>query len=156
MLAVSQLREFVIKPALLDLTMYSEDAEELLVFTCATESNGCSFIKQVNGPALGIYQMEPATYNDIWQNYIMKKGSLVMQMSTNFNAHRMPDEQRLIYDLRFASAMCRLHYARIVNPIPAHDDIEALWLYYKTYYNTSLGAAIKEDSILRYEHYLRS
>lgn len=156
MLAVDQLREFVIKPALLDITMYSPEAEELLVFTCANESDGCSFIKQVKGPALGIYQMEPETYNDIWYNYIIHKGSIVMQLALNFSAHGMPDEQRLIYDLRFASAMCRLHYARVVDPLPNASDANAIWDYYKLHYNTVTGLANKRDAISKYECYLRS
>ena len=83
MLNIKQLREFIIKPALYDLVMYSPEAEELLVFTCAVESKGCSYIKQIEGPALGIYQMEPATYNDLWQNYIKNKGSLILIMISN-------------------------------------------------------------------------
>lgn len=156
MLNIAQLREFIIKPALEDLIMYSPEAEELLVFTCAVESNGCSYIKQVNGPALGIYQMEPRTYNDIWQNYVIKKGSLVLTMISNFHASFMPDEQRLMYDLRFATAMARLHYARVNEPLPRKDDIDALWCYYKIYYNTKLGAAQKAESIKKYSTYLGS
>ena len=64
-----QLRECIIKPTLDSLQMYSQAAEELLVFTCACESLGGTYLKQVKGPALGIYQMEPATYQDIWENY---------------------------------------------------------------------------------------
>lgn len=156
MISVAQLREFIIKRALHDLSMYSPEAEELLVFTCAVETNGGSFIKQVNGPALGIYQMEPRTYNDIWQNYIMKKGSLILPMISNFNAGFMPDEYRLIYDLHFASGMCRLHYARVNEPIPSATDVNAIWNYYKKYYNTPKGAAQKDPSIKKFESYLRS
>lgn len=156
MLNIAQLREFVIKPALLDLTMNSPEAEELLVFTCAVESNGCSYIKQVKGPALGIFQMEPATYNDIWRNYIMQKGNLMLTMITNFHASFMPDEQRLMYDLRFAAAMARLHYARVREPLPAANDVNAIWNYYKKHYNTSKGAAQKAESIKKYSEYLAS
>ena len=57
-----QLRELIIGPSLDALQMYSKEAEEILVFTCASESLGGTYLKQVKGPALGIYQMEPATY----------------------------------------------------------------------------------------------
>lgn len=156
MLKVSQLRELIIRPALKDLSLYSLEAEELLVFTCAVESNGGEFIKQLDGPALGIYQMEPATYNDVWQNFIAKKSSLVLMLGSNFNAFSMPDEYRLIYDLRFATAMTRLHYERVPQPLPNKDDANALWNYYKTYYNTSYGAAQRLDSIKKYILYLNS
>ena len=62
MLNVQQLKELIIKPALIDLIMFNDDAMELLVFTCAIESFGCTYLKQIKGPALGIYQMEEPAY----------------------------------------------------------------------------------------------
>ena len=153
MLIAAQLREFIIKPTLHDLVLDSNDAEELLIFTCANESLGGTYIKQVKGPALGIYQMEPTTYNDIWQNYIMKRPSLMMILATNFNAHLMPDEQRLMYDLRFATAMARIHYARVTEFLPSALCIDAIWSYYKKYYNCG-GAAQKSVAILNYQRFL--
>lgn len=153
MLNHEQLREFIIKPALRDLLLYSPQAEELMVFTCAVESLGGTYLKQVKGPALGIYQMEPETYNDIWQNFIKSKGSLTLIMISNFNATFMPDEHRLIYDLRFATAMTRLHYARVRETLPDNNNIEAIYNYYKCYYNSNLGAAHKEPSIEKYHQF---
>ena len=156
MLIASQLREFIIKPALYDLNMNSEDAEELLLFTCAVESLGGTYIKQVNGPALGIYQMEPTTYNDIWQNFIMKKQSLLLILGSNFNAFSLPDEQRLMYDLRFATVMTRIHYLRVSANLPSKDDIQSIWEYYKKYYNTYLGSAKQHESIDKYLSFIKT
>lgn len=150
MLIASQLREFIIKPALYDLNLSGEDAEELLLFTCAVESEGGTYIKQVNGPALGIYQMEPATYNDIWQNFIKDKRSLLLMLGSNFNTFSQPDEQRLMYDLRFATAMCRIHYLRNSVNLPSKGDIVGMWDYYKHFYNSSLGSAKQSESIAKY------
>jgi hypothetical protein len=61
MFNITQFRELLIRPVLDSLQMYSKDAEELLVFTCAAESNGGTYLHQVKGPALGIYQCEPST-----------------------------------------------------------------------------------------------
>jgi len=150
MLNVQQLKELIIKPTLLDLIMFSDDAMELLVFTCAVESWGGTYLKQIQGPALGIYQMEPATYNDIWQNYINNKKDLSLIMATNFDCGRIPDEDRLIYDLRFATAMCRIHYLRALEPLPNKADVQSLWNYYKNHYNTLEGAAVHDESIHKY------
>lgn len=136
-----QLTELVIKPSISDLQLYSDDAVELLIFTCANESQGGTFLKQVKGPALGIYQMEPNTYNDIWQNYLNYNQSLLLMINHNFNIHSMPVPEYMIHDLRFATAMARLFYARIKSPLPKADDINAIWDYYKTHYNTSSGKA---------------
>lgn len=150
MLNVQQLRELIIKPALIDLIMFNDDAMELLVFTCAVESLGGSYLKQIKGPALGIYQMEPDTYNDIWQNYIKNKHDLSLLLSTNFDCNRMPDEDRLIYDLRFATAMTRIHYARFKEEIPHKGSSSNIYKYYKKYYNTNLGSAEEDESIHKY------
>lgn len=151
-----QLRELIIKPSLDLLQMYSAEAEELLVFTCACESLGGTYLKQIKGPALGIYQMEPATYTDIWQNYIKNHGMVVNLLTLNFACHNMPLPERMIYDLRFATAMARLHYRRCKQPLPKSTDIDGIWEYYKKFYNTHLGKAEKESSIKHYQKYIKS
>jgi len=151
MLDCEQLRTLIIKPALVDLIMFSEEAVELLIFTCAVESNGGSYLKQISGPALGIFQMEPKTYNDIWQNYIKGKSDILLKLLHSFGIINMPDEDRLIYDLRFATAMARLHYMRVQEPLPKLHDLDGLWHYYKNYYNTSNGKADKHESLNKYQ-----
>ena len=151
-----QLRERIIKPALDGLQMYSIEAEEILVFTCACESLGGTYLKQIKGPALGIYQMEPTTYTDIWQNYIKNQGGLVNLLTLNFSCHNMPLPERMIYDLKFATVMARLHYRRRKEPLPKATDIDAIWEYYKKYYNTPLGKAEKEASIKHYQKFLKA
>ncbi len=155
MMNVDQLRRLIIAPALADLVLLSDDAVELLVFTCANESNGGEYIHQINGPALGIYQMEPATYNDIWQNYIIGNNSLSLQLLHNFDAPRMPDEGRMIYDLRFATAMARIHYCRVVEELPKRYDVDGMWKYYKKYYNTGLGKADYQEAIAKYDEFTK-
>jgi len=150
-----QLRELIIGPALDALQMYSKEAEEILVFTCASESLGGTYLKQVKGPALGIYQMEPATYIDIWENYIKYSSSLMNLVSIHFDASRIPNPERMIYDLRFATAMARLHYRRRKEPLPKANDVEGLWQYYKKYYNTPLGKAEKEATIKHYSKFVK-
>ena len=154
MLNISQFRELIVKSTLNDLLLYSQNAEELMVFTCAVESLGGTYLHQVGGPALGIYQMEPMTYNDIWQTYIKSNGSLMLRLLTNFSIGFMPSEEQLIYDLRFATAMTRIHYARIKKTLPPANDVNAIWDYYKTYYNTSAGKAQKDDSIKKYHDFI--
>ena len=150
-----QLRELIIGPALDALQMYSSEAEEILVFTCAAESLGGTYLKQIKGPALGIYQMEPVTYSDIWENYIKYSSSLMNLVSIHFDASRIPNPERMIYDLRFATAMARLHYRRRKEPLPKANDVEGLWQYYKQYYNTPLGKAEKEATIKHYSKFIK-
>ncbi len=153
MLDSFQLQALIIKPALVDLLMYSEEAIELLLFTCAVESDGGHYLAQINGAALGIYQMEPKTYNDIWQNYINNNNNLKLKLLHNFEAPRMPSENRMIYDLRFATAMARIHYMRVKEPLPKLHDLDALWNYYKTYYNSLDGKAEYHEAVNAYQRF---
>lgn len=152
----NQFKELIVIPTLNKLLLNSDDAVELLMFTCANESIGGTYLKQLNGPALGVFQMEPNTYNDIWQNYITKDQSLAMKMLHNFNAPQMPDEERMIYDLSFACAMARIFYKRIPEALPKASNYEAIWKYYKKYYNTYEGRAETDNAITNYLQFKHS
>lgn len=150
-----QFRECIIEPVLSKLQVYSKDAEELLVFTCATESDGGRYLTQVKGPALGIYQMEPNTYTDIWVNFIKGRNRLLTLMSMHFDCHRIPPQERLIYDLGFATAMARIHYLRCPGNLPNKDDPKAMFDYYKKFYNTKKGDSKEKDAIEDYKRFIK-
>ncbi len=150
MLDISQFRQYVIVPSLSLLQLYSKDAEELLVFTCATESDGGTLLHQINGPAVGIYQCEPNTHNDLWRNFIIHRNDFITQLAMNFAIPSIPDANKLVTDLMYATAICRLHYYRVKERLPSADDVDAMWTYYKKYYNTPKGKATKDRAIKAY------
>ena len=156
MLNIEQFKKNIVTPALSLLQLYSDDALELLVFTCAVESNGGMYVHQVGGPALGIYQMEPNTHTDIWINHIHHSPTLVNLLSLNFNCGAIPSPDRLIYDLRYATAMARIHYYRVTEALPDGNDSDGVWAYYKKYFNTPLGKAKKTSSLKKYEAFLKN
>lgn len=156
MLDCSQFRSLILEPVLSKLQLYSKNAEELLVFTCAAESLGGTLLHQIKGPALGIFQMEPNTYTDIWVNYIRNRNKLATLMALNMGCSRIPEVERMIYDLHFAAAMARIHYARVIENLPDAANVDAIWDYYKKYYNTELGKAKKEDAVKKYQAFIRS
>lgn len=155
MLNVEQLENLIIEPTLSKLNMYSKFAKELLLFTCATETLGGTYIKQVNGVALGIYQIEPATHTDIWENYIKYRPIIVQQLGLHFNCVRQPEPSRLMYDLQYSTIMARLQYFRHSEQFPELDT-DGLWYYYKKYFNTHLGKATKERSVEHYLNYVKN
>lgn len=156
MLNCTQFRNLIIEPVLSKLRLYSKNAEELLVFTCAAESLGGTYLQQVKGPAVGIYQMEPNTYTDIWVNYIRARNQLATLMALHYGCNKIPEVERMIYDLHFATAMARIHYLRMPGNLPDAKDIDGMWDYYKKYYNTEKGKAKKEESIKKYQDFIRS
>lgn len=155
MLNIKQFRELIIKPSLNAIQAWSQDAEELLVFTCAVESLGGTYIHQVNGPALGIYQMEPDTHNDIWENYISGKPSLMLMLNTNLGFSNFLYSDRMIYDLKYATVMARIHYMRVKEKLPSAENVEDIWTYYKKYYNTEHGKSQENIAISKYYTFTR-
>lgn len=142
----NQLKELVIEPVLEHLDLYSESAVQLLLGTAAAESNMGDYIKQVGGgPALGIYQVEKATHDDIWENYIDYRGDLEQSIRsltiTGYDALNYFEHEadELIGNLYYATAMARVHYLRVPAALPEATDLDGLAHYWKKYYNTSFG-----------------
>lgn len=146
---VGQFREMVVRPVLQDLWSYTRAAEELLVGTALVESD-LRYLRQLNGgPALGVYQMEPATHNDIVRNFLRYREPLrqgVLRWSAG-----VFEVSQLAWNLAYATAMARVHYIRVREELPLHDDVPALAAYWKQWYNTRLGSGTIEDFIAAYE-----
>jgi len=138
---IAQLRDQVVRPALQAIGLWSPAAEELLLGTVLQESGGGHFLHQLgSGPAVGICQMEPATHDDIWANFLAHQPALA-EMVTRLTLPGLSRLQQLGGNLYYAVAMARLLYHRIPAPLPAAGDLNAQAAYYKRYYNTAGGAA---------------
>ena len=135
---VKQLRELVIKPALQSLELYSKEAEDLLMEIACQESLCGHFLHQTNGPALGIFQVEPATHKDLWENFLEYKPTLRDRIKLYRNGTVRDLEKYLETDLLYAAMIARLIILRIPAPIPTTRSRRAD--YWKQYYNTPLGA----------------
>ena len=143
-----QLYDHIIKPTHLYMggNYESKNANFLSLCTAAIESNCGYYIKQVVGPALGIWQMEPATEIDIWRNHD--------ELNTDdFNeliglmlppTHEESNSEAMMIAPMYACAMARLKYSMDRAPLPDSDNIRAVYGYYKRIYNTPLGASTYE------------
>ena len=125
----------LIERVLKQLDLYSEDSVNLLLGTAAQESHLGEYIRQLgNGPALGIFQMEPATFRDIMANYLKLKS------------------EYLEFNLVVAIAFARLHYLRVNEKIP--NTIDGYARYWKVYYNTCKGNGTKQEFIENYKRFV--
>ena len=143
-----QLHDYIIKPTLeyMGGNYNSKNARFLLLCTAAIESNCGYCIKQVGGPALGIWQMEPATEIDIWANCdAMQDDEFCESMFFMFPpTHEDRFSDAMMIAPMYACAMARLKYSMDKEALPDHDDIGAVYEYYKRIYNTPLGASTYE------------
>src|SRR5271167_3363149 len=69
----------IVKPVLLALGNWTQESEMLLMGTAAQESQ-LIYTHQINGPALGYFQMEPATYDDCFTNFLDYRAALKAQV----------------------------------------------------------------------------
>lgn len=149
------LRELVIEPVLLDLErvkpgMYSAAAINLLLGTAAHESLCGYHLRQVRGPALGIYQMEPNTAEDVLR-YLHADDS-ERQLRGRVLGYLTPCDlhTNLAANLLFATAMARVKYWMDPQPLPDHTDEAGLALVYKRAWNSASGKATLEQYIAHY------
>jgi hypothetical protein len=143
------LRE-IIRVTLVNAGLWSQNAEDLLLETAAAESGLGSSLHQEGGPALGIYQKEPATLFDRWSNYITYRPHLVLAFR-DINATG-PDTVRLTFDPVYSTLMARVKYLSSPGKIP--DTREARAAYWKQHYNTPKGKGTIEHYLANCEELL--
>ena len=144
MIVVGDFKKLVLEPTLNYLEMSSPAAINLLLGTALMESRLKHLIQKPNCPALGLFQMEPATHEDIWNNFLKYKTSLAEKVS-GLIAPKPDNETQLKTNLAYATAMCRVHYYRAPTKLPEAEDLDGLAHYWKKYYNTELGAGKPEE-----------
>lgn len=142
----SQVKEHIVIPTLkyLDPVIpYSDAAVELLLMTAAHESSGCKYLHQVNGPALGIYQMEPSTEASLHRHFLQYRRKLdakVMGLIVKEDGVRIP---LTVCNLSYATAMARVLYYSSPEALPS--GYSGMSRYAKQYWNTFKGKATEDD-----------
>lgn len=148
----SHLRD-LISEVLMRVNLYSLSARELLMLTAAQESHCGEWLHQLGkGPALGIFQEEPATLQDLYDNFLKYRPDL-MKIMDDFTAAGMGQKLNLKANLAFQIAAARLDYLREPDPFPRYDDIPGLAAYYKRFWNSSRGEATVEQAVKNYGIY---
>jgi len=156
MIDPKQFTECVIQPTLKYLAdhagiPYSYEATVLLLMTAGHESKFGTYLRQIKGPAKGPFQMEPATHDSLWVNYLEYRPDKAEAFNDLVDMVHTPVDQ-LETNLMYATAMARLQYYIQPEALPSRGDydtlndfIYALAKYAKKYYNTDLGKATVED-----------
>lgn len=160
----SHVRDYVIIPTLkfIGKQYFSDSAVNLLLGTCAQETHMGEYLYQINGSAAGIYQIEEATHNDLYENYLQFNNSIlekIIKLLINFiepNFGMAPQfcNENLIGNLYYSTAIARLLYYRHSEPLPNANDIEGLAKYWKKYYNTDLGNGTVEQFVDNYHRFI--
>ncbi|RCK32479.1 hypothetical protein TH9_12140 [Thalassospira xiamenensis] len=149
-----QLRHEVIRPVLTATGMWSAAAENLLMGTAAQESACGKYLRQLgDGPARGVFQMEPATLDDIYANYLAYRPDLQGAVDA-YLIMSMSKADNLTVNLAYAALMCRVHYRRRPENLPDANDVRGLAAYWKRFYNTVHGKGAEQEFVENYERYV--
>jgi hypothetical protein len=117
----------------------------LLVATAAQETQFGLHLHQTGaGPALGVFQVEPATLDDLWRNFITGNARFKPALDACMVPGIDPKDQ-IMWNLKFSAVVARLNYYRVKEPLPTSVSFDTLWHYYKKYWNSDLGAATESS-----------
>lgn len=133
-----------IKPVLHDLSHFggynSLSARRLLLVTAEAESRCLHYVRQQGGPAESAYQMEPPTHNTVINEWdALRDTDGLLELIHSYAGTYEPKNILVNFPL-YATAMARGYYAMDSEPLPAYNDREGMWLYYKRVWNTETGA----------------
>ena len=100
-----------------------------------------SYILSQHGarPALGLRQLEPATNDDLYANYLSYRQELGARL-LELRAPALSLDENLATNLMYGAAVCRLCYYRQPEALPEAGDLEGQAAFWKQHYNTPLGA----------------
>lgn len=136
----AQLREFVIRPALQRISAWTQAAENIVLGTAVHESR-LRFLHQIGkGPAVGPWQMEPFTHDDIWANFLARRDELRIAILGLTSSISRPPATDMHGNLYYAAAMCRVFYLRLPDAMPEASDAPDMARLWKLRYNTPAGA----------------
>lgn len=138
---VGDLKYQVVEPALVAIGLMTTAGLNLVTGTALAESaaGASGLVQHPSGPALGIFQIEPATEQDIWTNFL----AFNPQMANQVQAMLSPGATtpQLVWNVLYGAAIARIKYWRSPLALPTWDDAAALSQYHKAVYNSALGAA---------------
>jgi len=175
---VGDFRELVVRPALKHLAegafrpnLWSKVAEDLVVGTAAHESGGLVYLWQRNAKGnrlghlqagRGLFQIQPGTHRDIWMTYLNSRPPLrstLVDLSTaqeyELLGNGRPSDDELVWNLRYAAAVCRLIYWRRPEKLPEAGDVEGMADYWGEHYQTSSDPEKIARWINDYNQYVR-
>jgi hypothetical protein len=148
-ICAAELRQWVIKPTLKRLGVYSKAAENLLLATAAQESGLGSHLKPAGQRALGIYQIHSLAHRHIWDDHLAQHSnmaSLVRGLASQHDFLSQPHAE-LATNLSYATAIAWFMYARHENfSLPKSDNINALASLWKRFYHPKSKASIDDFS----------
>lgn len=133
---------------------------ELLMLTAAQETHLGKYIRQLgDGPARGIFQIEPATEKLVLKWALENRENLFWELVKRNSGSPLDLEANLRYQI----VLARVNYLSWPAALPSVErnsdlsasSVRALAEYWKAYWNTEHGAGTPEEAVKNYEELAR-
>lgn len=137
----------IVEPVLFALALPGDPvARQQLMTGIGNAETGYRTRHQVNGPALGYWQDEPITHDDVWRNYLDARPALA-EVARRFlpAAYRgVPNAAALVESDAYACCISSIVFYRSPEPLPWRDNAGVQCRAWKRGYNTGLGAGVAD------------
>jgi len=153
-LDIQNFKNLILVPTLKAVDLYSESAVNLLLGTAIQESR-LTYLKQKGGgPALGLFQIEPATLDDIYFRYLQRedKKELLGRVQQFLTLQDVRDQ--VIGNIPFAVLIARVRYLMVPEALPFYDDIDGLAKCWKKHFNTPAGKGEAHEFVENYKYHV--
>ena len=144
-----QLRTLVVIPALQVLGLDGAAARNLVLGTAAQESGGRCIAQIGGGPALSMWELEPATIAWVCATIASRYPVLYARLRS-LAAPALALNEQVASSLLLGAALCRLRYYLVEEALPPASDVAALGRYWKTHYNTPGGAGTAAEFVANF------
>ncbi|GAJ29744.1 hypothetical protein [Acidomonas methanolica] len=143
MTLLADIKRRIIAPVVLDLALPGDDAARVQLHAgIGNVETGFRAKLQAGGPALGFWQMEPATHDDCWHNWLWARPALAQVVLGYLPARfkGVPNVGAMIESDSYAVAMSVIRFRRSPVALPPRNDAGAQCTAWKAGYNSALGA----------------
>lgn len=153
----SQVKQFIVVPTLTAMgSDYASLAAINLMLGIAMAESRLRYKRQITnlgyGPARGLPQMEPATHDDCWTNWLnFPQQAQVARVIRSLIGNLSPSADLMISNDAYAFAMARIKCRRDRRPLPSWNDAAGMSGFHKAVYNTAGGAADASANIVHFK-----
>ncbi|MFW6002291.1 MAG: hypothetical protein ACOCQD_03040 [archaeon] len=138
---------------------HSRDAVYQLLFTSAAESDCGKYIRQVKGPAMGLFQIEPNSEKLVWK-WVIENNENLFEALVNSSTGSIFGGDDLIGNIKYQIILARAYYYSCPDALPNisdpidKDSIKRMARYWKKYWNTEKGKGTVKGAVKKYKKFV--
>ncbi len=143
MTPLSDIKRGIVTPIILDLELPGDEFARVQLMTgIGNVETGYRMRHQIGGPALGYWQVEPRTHDDLWRNWLRARPALAEVARSCLPAQfdGQPNAEAMVVSDRYAACIATLVFYRSPVALPPRRDARAQCAAWKAAYNTAAGA----------------